>query len=174
MTRRKPFTFLAGAALMPLVALAVAGCGAGSGPNAAAVGAKTTTGASATVGVVTTDLGNVLVDSTGRTIYLFKKDQGTRSTCFGGCATDWPPLRASGEPTVAGGAKASLVATTSRSDGAPQLTYGGHPLYLYEGDQRPGDTNGQGLSAFGAAWYALSPAGDQVSGNASSSGGGGY
>jgi Secreted repeat of unknown function len=64
-----------------------------------------------------------------------------------------------------------MVSTTSRADGKPQVTYNGHPLYLYEGDQKPGDTNGQGLTAFGAAWYALSPAGDQVSGTAASSGG---
>jgi Secreted repeat of unknown function len=66
---------------------------------------------------------------------------------------------------------ASLVGTTTRSDGKPQVTYDGHPLYLYEGDAKPGDTNGQGVTAFGAAWYVLSAAGNQVSGPASSSGG---
>jgi hypothetical protein len=64
------------------------------------------------------------------------------------------------------------VSTTKRSDGKPQVTYNDHPLYLFEGDHSPGDTSGQGLTAFGAAWYALSPAGSQVSGTASSSGGG--
>jgi predicted lipoprotein with Yx(FWY)xxD motif len=172
MTRSRPLTFLAGAALIPLAALAVAGCGGGSGAKAAAAAPVTTSGAPATVGVANTDLGKVLVDSKGRTLYLFQKDQGTKSTCFGECATDWPPLRESGKPTVADGAKASLVATTSRSDGKPQVTYNGHPLYLYEGDQKPGDTNGQGVIGFGAAWYAVTPAGDQVSGRAASSAGG--
>jgi hypothetical protein len=65
------------------------------------------------------------------------------------------------------------LAVVTRSDGAPQVTYNGHPLYLYEGDQKPGDTSGQALSAFGAACYALSPAGNQITGQASSSGGGG-
>ena len=64
-----------------------------------------------------------------------------------------------------------MVATTKRSDGAPQVTYNGHPLYLYEGDQEPGDTNGQGVTAFGAAWYALTPSGNQASGGTSTSGG---
>jgi predicted lipoprotein with Yx(FWY)xxD motif len=64
-----------------------------------------------------------------------------------------------------------MVAATKRSDGAPQVTYNGHPLYLYEGDQKPGDTDGQGLTAFGARWYALTPAGNQVSGATSTSGG---
>ena len=81
-----------------------------------------------------------------------------------------PRSGANGKPTVGDGAKASIVATTKRSDGAPQVTYNGHPLYLYEGDQKPGDTNGQGLTAFGARWYALTPAGNQVSGGTSTSG----
>jgi predicted lipoprotein with Yx(FWY)xxD motif len=177
MTPSRSITLLAGAAAVGLTALAIAGCGGGGngGGNAAAAAPKTTSGASATVGVAKTDLGKVLVDSQGRTLYLFKQDQGTKSACFGECATDWPPVRASGKPTVAGGAQAAMVSSTARTDGAPQVTYNGHPLYLYEGDRKPGDTNGQGLTAFGAAWYVLSPAGDQVSGNASSSGGsGGY
>jgi hypothetical protein len=57
-----------------------------------------------------------------------------------------------------------------RSDGSPQVTYAGHPLYLFSGDQNPGDTNGEGLVAYGASWYALSPAGDQITGQGSSSG----
>jgi ketosteroid isomerase-like protein len=75
------------------------------------------------------------------------------------------------KPTVGSGANASMIGTTARSDGKPQVTYNGHPLYLYAGDQKAGDTNGQGVTAFGAAWYALSAAGNQVSGQPSSSGG---
>ena len=93
------------------------------------------------------------------------KDTGPKSACSGECAVDWPPVRANGKPTVGDGANASVVGTTTRSDGAPQVTYNGHPLYLYEGDQKPGDTNGQGVAAFGATWYALTPAGNQVSGD---------
>jgi predicted lipoprotein with Yx(FWY)xxD motif len=72
------------------------------------------------------------------------------------------PLRATGKPTVGGGANASIVATSARSDGKPQITYNGHPLYLFSGDQKPGDTNGQGVNAFGGLWYALSSAGSQI------------
>ena len=111
-----------------------------------------------------TSLGKILVDSRGRTLYLFKKDSGKKSTCFGACATAWPPLRAHGKPTVGGGARASKVGTTRRSDGKPQVTYNGHPLYLFVQDKKPGDTHGEGLSAFGARWFAVSPAGRQVSG----------
>ncbi len=168
MTRSRSLAFLAGAAAVPLAALVVAGCG-GSGANQTAAPPTTAGGQAATVGVATTGLGKTLVDSKGRTLYLFKKDSGTTSACAGECAADWPPLRANGNPTVGSGANASQIGTTTRSDGNPQVTYNGHPLYLYEGDQKPGDTNGQGSPAFGAAWYALSPAGKQVSGRASSS-----
>jgi predicted lipoprotein with Yx(FWY)xxD motif len=163
-----------GLAAVPAAALAVAGCGGGGGgATAASPAPKTSSGHSATVGVATTSLGKILVDSKGRTVYLFKKDRGTKSACFGACASAWPPVRASVKPTVGSGAKASLVGTTKRSDGASQVTYDGHPLYLFTGDQKAGQTSGQGVKAFGAAWFAVSPAGSQVSGASSTSGGGG-
>jgi predicted lipoprotein with Yx(FWY)xxD motif len=177
MTLSSPKNFLGGAAVIPLVALAVAGCGGGSDNNnatAAATPPKTSSGNSATVGVANSGLGNILVDSQGRTIYLFDKDSGTKSTCSGECATDWPPVRSSGQPTVGKGLTASELATTTRSDGKPQVTYNGHPLYLFAGDHNPGDINGQGLNAFGAKWYVLSPAGNQITqtaGGGSSTGG---
>jgi predicted lipoprotein with Yx(FWY)xxD motif len=172
MTRSRTITFLAGAATVAGSALAALGCGGGNGATAAAPPSATANGHPATVGTANEDtLGTILVDSKGRTLYLFKKDSGTKSACFGACASAWPPLRANGKPTVGGAANASMVGTTTRSDEKPQVTYNGHPLYLYAGDERAGDTEGQGLTAFGAAWYALSPAGDQVSARASSSGG---
>jgi predicted lipoprotein with Yx(FWY)xxD motif len=171
MTLNRSITSLAAAAAIALAALAAAGCGGGGDATASKAPPKTASGAPATVGVASTGLGKILVDSNGRTLYLFRKDSGTKSACFGACATDWPPLRVNGKPTVGSGANASLVSTTKRSDGKPQVTYNGHPLYLFEGDHNPGDTSGQGLSAFGAGWYALSPVGNQVSGTASTSGG---
>jgi predicted lipoprotein with Yx(FWY)xxD motif len=154
-----------------LASLVRAGCGGGASAQAAAP--KTANGQPATVGVADSDLGMILVDSQGRTLYLFQKDSGTTSACTGACASAWPPLRVSGQPTVGTGANASLVGTTTRSDGNTQVTYNGHPLYLYAADQNPGDATGQGLTAFGAAWFTVSPAGNQVSGQATSSGGGG-
>jgi predicted lipoprotein with Yx(FWY)xxD motif len=178
MTRSKPITFLAGAAALPLIALAVAGCGGSNDDNNASANNPTTpttsavsSGGSATVDVASAgDLGSVLVDSQGRTIYLFGKDTGTTSTCTGACASAWPPVRANGTPTAGSGANASMIGTTPRSDGKPQVTYNGHPLYLFSMDQNPGDTNGEGLTAFGGSWFAVSPAGNQVTGAASSSG----
>ena len=174
MTRTRSSTFLAGATVA-LAALA-AGCGSGGSDNAnassAATNATTMSGQSGTVDVASSGLGKILVNSQGHTLYLFKKDSGTKSACTGECAADWPPVRAKGQPTVGDGADAALVGTTQRSDGDPQVTYNGHPLYTYEGDQKAGDTSGEGSTAFGAGWFALSAAGDQVSGPASNSGSG--
>jgi predicted lipoprotein with Yx(FWY)xxD motif len=179
MTRKGHITSLVGVAAAALIALGVAACGGGdNGATAATKPPTTASGRPATVGTAKVgSLGKVLVDSQGHTLYLFEKDTGTGSTCFGACASAWPPLRATGKPTVGSGANASIIATKPRPDGKPQVTYNGHPLYRYAADQKPGDATGQGLSAFGAAWFALSPAGNQVSGQPTSSsgyGGSGY
>ena len=171
MTRNRSITFLAGAAA--LAAFAAAGCGSDDDSGASAASGATTMGSqSTTVDVADSGLGKILVDSQGRTLYLFEKDSGTTSACTGACAAAWPPVRDGSQPTVGAGADASLVGTTQRSDGDPQVTYNGHPLYLYVGDEKAGDTNGEGLTAFGGGWFALSAAGDQVSGQASTSGSG--
>jgi predicted lipoprotein with Yx(FWY)xxD motif len=172
MTRSRLIASLAGAALVSLTALSVAACGSGGGASASTTPPKTASGRPATIGVANTSLGKILVDSQGRTLYMFQKDSGTQSACTGACASAWPPLRANGKPTVGSGANSSIVATSPRSDGKPQVVYNGHPVYRYQGDQKPGDTNGQGLTAFGGGWFALSSAGTQVSGGSSSSGGG--
>ena len=171
MTRSRPITFLVYMAVLPLAALALAACGGGDSGSAAPP--KTNSGAPATIGVASGDLGTILVDSQGRTLYLFQKDTGTKSACTGECATDWPPLEA-GKPTEGTGVNASLVGTTKRSDGEAQVTYNGHPVYRFKGDKNPGDTNGEGLNAFGGGWYALSASGNQVSAPPANSGGGGY
>jgi predicted lipoprotein with Yx(FWY)xxD motif len=180
MIRSKSITFIVSAVAVPLIALGVAACGGGgNGATAATTPPTTASGHPATVGTANVgSLGTVLVESKGDTLYLFQKDTGTKSTCVGPCASAWPPLRASGKPTAGSGANASMLGTTPRSDGKPQVTYNGHPLYTYSGDQNPGDSNGEGISAFGGLWYAVSAAGNQVVGQASSSsssgGGGGF
>ena len=170
MRHSKHFTLLAGLAALPLVALALAACG-GSGSNASSTTPpKTAAGGSATVGISNTGLGKVLVNSQGLTLYMFGKDTATTSACTGACAGNWPPVRANGKPSLGSGAKASLVGTIKRSDGKPQVIYNGHPLYTFSGDSKPGDTNGEGLSAFGGTWDALSPAGNPISAPPASTG----
>ncbi len=114
------------------------------------------------VGSANSTLGRILVDSHGRTLYLFAKDKNGKSACSGACAAYWPPLIASGKPHAISGAKASLLGTTRRSDGRLQVTYRHHPLYRYAGDSGTGQTNGQGLNESGGVWWVLSPAGNKI------------
>jgi predicted lipoprotein with Yx(FWY)xxD motif len=173
MRRSRLITSLTGATLIPLSTLAVAACGgaatASRPASASTPTAKTSSVASATVGVANSGLGSILVDSQGRTLYLWQADTGPKSTCSGACAAAWPPLLTTGAPTAGGGAKASLLGTTKRSDGAEQVTYKQHPLYLFTGDTASGQTTGQGSTGFGAPWYVLSPSGNQITGSASTS-----
>ena len=154
-------TLLGPALAVPLIAVAISGCG-GSSKASATPSTTTSKAQAASVDVRHTSLGTILVDSQGRSLYLFKKDTGSKSTCYGACAVAWPPFTTSGTPKAGSGAKASLVGTTTRTDGKDEVTYNGHPLYYYAGDSAAGDTNGQDLNQFGAAWYVLSPAGNQI------------
>src|SRR5438477_1826588 len=98
--------------------------------------------ASATVSVARTELGMVLVNSRGHTLYLFAKDTNGKSACSGSCAKFWPPVIATGKPRVEGGAKASLIGTIKRADGRRQVTYNHHPLYTFVQDTAKGQTHG--------------------------------
>jgi predicted lipoprotein with Yx(FWY)xxD motif len=130
-----------------------------------AAAASATTGAShsnGTVSLRTTKLGTVLVNSRGRTLYLFEKDKSARSTCAAQCAMYWPPLVTKAKPTAGTGVKASLLGTTKRSDGTLQVTYNKHPLYLFVKDTAPGQVSGENVEAFGAEWYVLNAKGLKV------------
>ena len=104
-------------------------------------------------------IGTFLVDGHGRTLYLFQKDKTTRSTCSGACATDWPPLLTSGKAKASGSVRKALLGTTKRSDGSTQVTYKGHPLYLFTSDTGAGQISGQRQNFFGGKWYAVSATG---------------
>ena len=166
-----------------LLALALAGCGSGGGTTSSSASSSgsaypqstaTTTSAPASTaasgaGVATISvahngtLGSILVAGPkGRTVYLFAADKGPSSTCSGACAEVWPPVTTTGNPKAAGGAVGANLGTITRSDGTKQVTYKGHPLYYYVGDPNGGDTSGQGINSFGAAWYVLSPSGSEV------------
>jgi predicted lipoprotein with Yx(FWY)xxD motif len=160
-------TTLAAVAATFAIALVSTACGStaySSGGYGAPIVATASTRvtAAATVGVRNTSLGRVIVDSRGRTLYLFEKDTSRRSACSGQCAQYWPPLLTHGAPVARVGAKRSLLGTIKRADGSRQVTYAGHPLYLYFGDSRPGQTNGEGSQEFGAGWDVLSPSGKKI------------
>jgi len=161
--------------------VAVAGCGGSSNGSATAATKHKGSGASAGSGGATVSvannpqLGRILVDSQGRTVYLFAKDMNGTSSCSGQCATFWPPVVAKGKPTAGGGVTASMLGTTKGSGGMMQATYAGHPLYTYAGDTGPGQTKGNGLTDFGGLWSAVttSGSGTPAGGSSSSAGSGG-
>jgi predicted lipoprotein with Yx(FWY)xxD motif len=109
-----------------------------------------------------TSLGRVLVDGRGRTLYLFAIDKRGKSICAGRCAVFWPPLLTRTKTVAAAGVKPSLLGTTMRAGGKLQVTYNGHPLYLFKEDAKAGDTKGEGVNGFGGLWWAVSPAGTAV------------
>jgi predicted lipoprotein with Yx(FWY)xxD motif len=168
-------------ALITVVLLA--GCGSGSGYGGGGNSGPTqpTTRGDA-VAAKKTDLGSVLVDGSGRTLYVFAGDKTGQSRCTGACANAWPPSPASPQPKAGSGVSKAKLTTTQRPGGQRQLVYAGHPLYRFSGDSSPGDTKGQGLNEFGGTWSAVSvtgtavkskPSGGSGSGGGSSSSSGG-
>jgi predicted lipoprotein with Yx(FWY)xxD motif len=158
---------------LALVALIVAGCG-GSSTSSSSTSSQSTTepassgggssgSAAMTVSATSNpELGMLLVDSEGFTVYAFAKDSGTTSSCYGACAEGWPPVTVEGAPTAGEGATSSQLGTTKRKDGTVQVTYAGHPLYTFVGDQQAGEANGNGASEFGGEWNALDESGSAV------------
>jgi predicted lipoprotein with Yx(FWY)xxD motif len=114
--------------------------------------------APATVAVEASEFGEIVVDSEGRTLYVFLVDEGTESTCYDDCEATWPPLTVEGDPT-GDGVDASLLGTTEREDGSTQVTLDGHPLYYFASDETADDVNGQGV---GDVWYVVSPEGEAI------------
>jgi predicted lipoprotein with Yx(FWY)xxD motif len=158
------FTLLATVVVAAGLAVVLAACG-GSSSSGNGYGSSTsgaTTANAAAIGLRSTSLGRVLVDSgNGRTLYLFEADKNGRSACSGACVSLWPPLTTSGTPKLAAGLGAK-VGTIPAKDGKQQVTYAGHPLYLYAGDQKAGQTSGQDIDSFGASWYVLGANGAKI------------
>jgi predicted lipoprotein with Yx(FWY)xxD motif len=116
----------------------------------------------AAVKVGPSNLGRILVDAHGKTLYMWAHDRSAKSTCYGDCAEYWPPLITHGTPIAGAGARASLLGASRRSDGRMQVTYAGHPLYYFVQDARAGQTKGEGLTGFGGRWDPVSAAGRAV------------
>ena len=110
------------------------------------------------------NVGKVLVDSKGMTLYYFQKDQkgSGKSKCSGACASAWPPLLTGAEAEAMTGVQPSMLGTIKRSDGTTQVTYAGWPLYTFVEDKKPGEDNGTDSKAFGASWYPLHPNGEKA------------
>jgi len=150
-------TSLAGAALAATACSGSGGYAATGAPTPPASAASTAgTPPGSTVDLGGSKLGQILVDSQGRALYLFEADTSGASTCTSaGCVAEWPPLTTTGPPQAGAQVAASRLGTTLRSDGREQVTYGGHPLYYFAGDSQPGSAAGQGLNDNGGLWYVV-------------------
>jgi predicted lipoprotein with Yx(FWY)xxD motif len=115
----------------------------------------------ATVKVVSSQFGRVIADKRGEAFYLFDKEAGRRSRCYGECAVAWPPVLTKGKPRAGMGADADLLGTTKRRNGKVQVTYNGHPLYYYKDDE-PGRILCHNVDEFGGLWLVVNPRGDAV------------
>jgi predicted lipoprotein with Yx(FWY)xxD motif len=116
----------------------------------------------ATVKIVDSQFGRVIADRRGEAFYLFDKEKGKRSRCYGECAVAWPPLLTKGKPRAGAGADPALLGTTKRRNGKLQVTYNGHPLYYYKDDD-PGRILCHNVDEFGGLWLVVNPRGDAVS-----------
>jgi predicted lipoprotein with Yx(FWY)xxD motif len=157
-THKVSLRFGVAAALAAAVALVAIGwIGSVSSKAAARHAASTATVKTRKVG----KLGVVLVNSRGRTLYMFKPDHRKRVTCKGTCAAAWPPLKLKKgqKPTAGGAAKQSLLGSVKNPSGGRVVTYNRWPLYTYIGDSKAGQANGQATNLNGGLWYVLSPSG---------------
>lgn len=120
-------------------------------PPPAAVGVTVATGNSA--------YGEMLYDGTGQAMYLFDLETGPLPRCYGACAEAWPPVLTDGPPQATGGARTELLGSTTREDGATQVTYAGHPLYYYVDDGKD-EVLCHDVVEFGGLWLVVTPAGE--------------
>ena len=129
------------------------------GPDGTMIGAPAAGGTGAAIATAENDLGTILVDGEGKTLYVFVPDNAGAPTCYDDCATAWPPLLTEGDPAPGEGLTAGDFATAERTDGGTQVTFKGWPLYYFQNDAAAGDTNGQGLND---VWFVVAPDGTMI------------
>ena len=154
MRRRSWFTFFAALVLSGLIA------------SAAALAGQSASSSRAVLNVAFNKKlkKNIVVDGSGRTLYLFTYDisAGGKPQCASAdpsCPKTWPALTSTGTPKAGKGVNARLITIVKGAGGKPQVSYNRHPLYYYRSDKKPGDVNGQGLAY---AWYVISPRGTPI------------
>jgi predicted lipoprotein with Yx(FWY)xxD motif len=157
-----------------LAAALAAGCGGDEAEPSRTVASPTATAAPAAakpassaskprkrgtrIKAIDSQFGKILGDGRGQAVYLFDKEQSSRSECYGDCARAWPPVLAKGRPVAGKGARKRLLGTTRRRGGKRQVTYDGHPLYYYV-DDAPGRVLCHDVLEFGGLWLVVRPDG---------------
>ena len=161
-----------------LAVLAVAACGSSSSSSSSAPPSTTTATASPAANSSGTTLKTtaingteVLTNAAGYTLYWFVPDTSTTSKCTGSCATYWPPVKG---PATAGTGVTGKLGVITRSNGAMQATYDGHPLYTYVGDTAPGQNKGNDITASGGLWHEMTVSGSTPVTSSTSGAGYGY
>jgi predicted lipoprotein with Yx(FWY)xxD motif len=170
---RVPVPVRVGVPVAAAALLAAACSSSGAATSSATSPAAGTSGSAAAaaatvIATATSSAGPVLINSSGRAVYLWAADTKDMSTCTGACASAWPPVQATGKVTAAGSVNPSDLGTITRSDGTKQVTYDGHPLYYFAGDSGPGQASGQGSDNFGAKWWLVAPSGADVTASVTS------
>lgn len=163
---------LATVLVLAAATLTMTACGSGGGSTTGSMstsGSEPATGPESAGGPVVSakslsGLGTALVNSEGKTLYVFAPDKKSKVTCIGSCAAVWPPLKvqAGKEAEASGEVKATLLGADPDPEGGEVVTYAGWPLYTYVADTGPGSATGQGLNLNGGFWYVITPAGKIV------------
>jgi predicted lipoprotein with Yx(FWY)xxD motif len=153
--------------VLPAAIALLAGCGSSSGgtttTSAPESGQEAVAGPEVSSAAVS-GVGQALVNSEGKTLYVFAPDKGKEVTCQSSCATVWPPLKieAGQKAKPSGKVKASLLGSDPDPEGGEVVTYAGWPLYTFVSDTKPGEASGQAVNLNGGYWYAITPAGKVV------------
>jgi predicted lipoprotein with Yx(FWY)xxD motif len=168
-------------ALLAVLGLVAAGCGGGSSassaPKSGVAGAQHSASSVAVMTRKIHGLGTVLVNTKGRTLYVFMKDAHRHVTCTkaNGCQSFWPPLKwkSAAKPKAGGAAKSKLLGWDKDPGGGKVVTYNHWPLYTFSNDTAAGQAKGWNQNLNGGKWYVISAKGTVVRHKTSSGGGGG-
>ncbi len=156
--RRTRNLLLLSISLIAVVALAA--CSSDSKSTSSTTKATTapassgSTGKAVVVAATVPNVGKVVVDDQGRTVYTLTDSAGKAVACTGACLSAWPPVMIAASETATGSGGAKDVATVAVS-GGDQVTINGLPVYTFSGDSGPGVANGDGLVSFGGTWHVV-------------------